>query len=187
MIVWILAVILIILLLLLLAPLKVVSEYDEKKFKLNVYLYGVKVFSLKKKDAASSASPEEKAEKVKKKSEDVALKISDILKLSKTTLRLLKKYVSVTLIKLDIIIGTGDAATTAVNTGALWAAVYGLIGVIGRIVYIDSHKVNISPDYAQSIFDIKGKCIIKSRVVYIIIIAITILMKFNTLKRARRS
>ena len=48
------------------------------------------------------------------------------------------------------------------------------MGIVGRIVSIDNHSVEISPDYSRQVFSSEGQCIIKSRIVYIIIIYITI-------------
>lgn len=175
-------IILVILVLLLIAPLKVLLEYENEKFKLNVFLYGIKVFSMKKKEKKTPKSPQGKAEKFEKDANKLAFKLLDILELYRTAVRLLKKFVSLDSVNLKIRIGTGDAATTAISTGALWAAVYNILGIIGRIMYINSHKVEITPDYSDESFIADGKCIIKSRVVYIIIIAILILFKIKSLK-----
>lgn len=175
-------IILAILVLLLIAPLKVLIQYEDGDFKLNVYFYGIKVFSLKEKEKETSDEPEKKAEKFKDDTNKLAFKLSDIIDLYKTSVRLLKKYVSIVSVKLKIKVGTGDAATTAISTGALWAVVYNLLGIVGRIMYIDKHKVEITPDYSKASFNAEGECIIKSRVVYIIIIAITILFKIKSLK-----
>ena len=178
----IISVILILLILLLIAPVKVLIQYENEKLKLNVFLYGIKVFSLKKEEASPPKEPEEKVEKFEKDTKKLSLKFSDTLNLCKTAVRLLRKYVSVKCVELRINVGTGDAASTAISTGILWAAVYNLLGIVGRIMYIDKHTVEISPVYVGQVFDATGKCIIKSRVVYIIIIAISILFKIKSLK-----
>ena len=179
MVIAVILVILIILVLLLIAPLKVLVQYTEKDLKLNVFLYGLKVFSLKKNEKSPPGESKKKAEKLEKDAGSLSRKLSRIIDTCKTAVRLLEKYVSITLAEVRIRIGTGDAAITAVSTGALWAAVYGMLGVVGRIVYIDKHKVEITPDYVNNVFEADAKCIIKSRVVYIIIIAITILFKIK--------
>ena len=178
----IISVILIILVLLLFAPIKVRLQYENGEFKLNAFLYGVKVYTLKKGETDTSNSPEKKAEKFEKDTNKLSLRLSDILDLYKKVVQLLKKFVSVASIKIKIRVGTGDAATTAISTGALWAAVYNLIGIIGRIMYINNHKVEITPDYSAATFNAGGECIFKSRAVYIIIIGILILFKIKSLK-----
>lgn len=174
-------IILLILVLLLVAPVKALLRYENGEFKLNAYLYGIKVYSLKKKEKKTPKEPEAKAEKFEKDTNKLALKLLDVLDLYKTAVRLLKKFVSIALVKVKVRVGTGDAATTAISTGALWAAVYNLLGIIGRIMFIDKHKVEITPDYSSASFNADGECIIKSRVVYIIIIAIVILFKIKSI------
>ena len=80
---------------------------------------------------------------------------------------------------MEILFGTGEAASTAIGIGLLWGAVYGVLGNLGRIIFVNKHDVKINPDYQKATFKIEGKCIIRSRIVYIIIIAITILIKIK--------
>ena len=47
------------------------------------------------------------------------------------------------------------------------------------IMELKEHSVDIAPDYVNPTFSFNGKCILKSRVVYIIIIAVTILKIIN--------
>ena len=49
-------------------------------------------------------------------------------------------------------------------------------------MYIDNHDVEITPVYNETMLSIDGECIIESRIVYIIFIAITILIKINSRK-----
>ena len=171
------------------APLKVTALYQDEELSLKVSLCGIKVYSTKMKDDGEDDEeddePEEKSSKAEKFEDDtneLSLKLSGIFDVCKTAVRLLKKYVSVKDVNLKIIVGMGDAATTAITTGALWAAVYNLLGIIGRVVFIDHHNVEITPEYQGEVFKVEGGCIIKSRIAYIIIIAISILFKIKSLK-----
>lgn len=160
----VIAAILAVLVILLFSVADVVLEYEDNKLKCAVYLYKIKIYTLKGDGTLLKkilAQPE---------------KFPDLFS---TGIELLRKYVSVKSLCLNIRIGTSDAASTAIATGGLWASVYSLIGVIAGIVPIDEHKVDIVPDYVNSVFSANGKCIIKSRVVHIIIIVVTILMKIN--------
>ena len=140
---------------------------------------GINIYTYTNRETSSNAPPEVQAETLEKKSDSALSKIRKITKISRTAARLMKTRVSVEEAEINIRIGTGDAAVTAVSTGALWAAAYNFLGVVGRLMYIKKHEVQIVPDYANSVFSPDVKCIIKSRVVYIIIIAITI---FSILK-----
>ena len=170
-----LAAIAVLIVLLLLAPIKIKLFYEEGIFTLKVLVWGVTVYSYKNKEPAAQKSPKSQASALEKKADSVLSKIRKITAISKTASRLLKKYVFIEVADIKIRIGTGDAAVTAVSTGALWATVYNFLGVVGRLLPIEKHNVEIIPDYRDSVFLPEAKCIIKSRAVYIIIIAITIL------------
>lgn len=187
----ILAIVLAVIILILFAPLRFVLTFENSDFSAKVVLAGVPVYSYK-------SDSENKEKKSSKKSVDVAVedkvksferdtlslgeKIKAITSVSRLGARLLNKYVCIKNFTLRLRIGTGDAATTAVSVGLIWAAIYNLLGIVGRIVYIDNHSVEITPDYTGQVYFAEGKCIIKSRVAYIIIIAITILLKINSLR-----
>lgn len=163
----ILALILIIITAVLFSSVEVVVAYEEKKLRCEVYLNKIRIFKLK--GGGKSAGK-------------VLSKPEKFPGLYKSCINLLGKYVQVKSIVLNITVGTSDAATTAIGVGALWAAVYSLIGIVASIVTVDKHNVNIVPDYVNAVFSLNGKCIIRSRVVYIIIIVLTILMKINPKK-----
>ena len=182
MIILILAVVIILLAFLLFGPLKVVVTYKDGKTEINVYLYNVRVFKNKDKNSSDKKKKQTDSKQFEKETKFFTKKLKDFVSICKTAVKLLKKYVSAEKFRLDITVGTGDAALTAISTGALWAAVYGMLGVIGHIVYINEHNVQIVPDYVNTVFSADGECIIKTRPVYIIIIAITILMKIKSLK-----
>ncbi len=174
--------ILLILILILFFSVRVELRYKDGKFRLDVYICSIKVYSLKKKEKSRPESTEEKTAEFEKKTKKLSLKLKHFMDICGFAVKLLRKYVSITFLQMKVKVGTGDAAVTAVSVGALWAAIYGVLGTVGQIVYIDKHSVEVMPDYANTVFECEGECIIKSRVVYIIIIAILILYKIKTLK-----
>ncbi len=163
----ILVAILLILITVLFSVAEIVAEYDGKKLKCAVYLYKIRIYRLKGDG---------------KLLKQILSQPEMFPDLFGTSIRLLKKYAFIKILDLYIKVGTSDAATTAIATGTLWASVYSLIGVIAGIVPVEKHNVNIVPDYVNAVFTLNGKCIIKSRVVHIIIIAVTILKKINPQK-----
>ncbi len=163
----IVASILILLLAVLLSKAEIIAEYKDKKLDCGVYLYKIRIYTLKGDG------------KLLKKLLSQPEKFGELYS---TAIRLIEKYVEIKTIELKILVGTSDAASTAIATGTLWASVYTLIGLIGKIAPIENHKVDIAPDYVNAVFSVDGKCIIKSRTVHIIIIVITILMKINPKK-----
>ena len=178
------AVVLAVIHLILFAPLRLILSFENSKFRAKVVLAGIPIYTYKgKKDKKSiDEAVEDKVKSLEKDTLSFGEKIKGIVSASRLAAKLLGKYTSVKDFSLKLSIGTGDAATTAVSVGIGWAAVYNLLGTVGRIVYIDNHSVEISPDYSKQVFSADGKCIIKSRIVYIIIIAITILLKIKPQK-----
>ncbi len=180
----ILGVVLTVIILILFAPLKLSLSFENSDFRAKVVLAGIPIYTYKgKKDKKSiDEAVEDKVKSLEKDTLSLGKKIKTLVSVSRLAARLLGKYTSIKNFSLKLSIGTGDAATTAVSVGIGWAAIYNLLGIVGRIVYIDNHSVEISPDYSNQVFCAEGKCIIKSRIVYIIIIAITILLKIKPRK-----
>ena len=179
----ILAAILIILICILFAPLKVKITFTDMKLGVKVYLFNIPVFKLNKNESAMTTKPPaQKAEAFKTKTESLGDRLKRFANTFSTAVKLLRRYVGIKDINFNLIVGTGDAAVTAISVGALWAAVYTVLGIVGNICFIDNQKVEISPDYAKNSFSIDAMCIIKSRIAYIIFIAITILIKIKSRK-----
>ena len=178
----ILAAFLIILILILILPFKARLCFAEKKATLLLYISGLtvykKVFGKKREEkAAESDSPLKRTAEIEKDTVSIGKRIKRFKDLFSDTTKLLRKYVSLDFFELKIDIGTGDAATTAIAAGTLWGAIYGLLGALGTLIYVEKHNVQINPVYTNSSFNLEGECIFKSRIVHIIIIVITILIK----------
>ena len=175
-----------IIVLLLFLPLKIVFYYHEKVFSTKVFVLGVRVFkhSPKPKDKKNKKkdNPEETVKKAEKSVGKLGERIRHYASVSKKATTLTRKYVKIKSIRLRMNLGVGDAPLTAISTGIMWGHVYTLMGIIGSIMYIDNHDVEITPVYNETVLSIDGECIIKSRIVYIIFIAITILIKINSRK-----
>lgn len=175
-----------IIVLLLFLPLKVVFSYHEKVFSTKVFIFGVRVFKHSPKPKNKKDKKKDNAEDMVKKAEksvgNLGERIRHYASVSKKATTLARKYAKIKSIRLRMKIGVGDAPSTAISTGIIWGQVYTLIGIIGSIMYIDNHDVEITPVYNESVLSLDGECIIESRIVYIIFIAITILIKINSRK-----
>jgi len=183
----IISIILLILLLILFLPLKAVVNFNENKLLLKAKLGGVTVFkfspdNVRKGEEKSKETSEEKVNEAEKKSQSLSQKIKYYFELSKLATKLAKKYILIEYVEIKIEVGTSDAPSTAISTGVLWGAVYRILGVLGSIMYIKHNNVDIKPSFDETKFSAKGKCIIKSRLVYIIFIAIVIFIKIKSLK-----
>lgn len=175
------AIVILLIICILYAPVETEASFKGKDAFVRIKLWGIPVLKLnprkKKKAESEKKSPEEKAKSFEKKTKSLGERLSSFAKMCTLAVKLLRKYARIKNISVSIRVGTGDAAITAVSAGALWAAVYALLGIVGSIIYIDKHSVDIAPDYGEAHFSAEGKCIIKSRIAYIIIIAITILVR----------
>ena len=172
----------VILICILFLPAKIELLYKEGA-RLKVSLAGIPVYrrTLKKGEKKETA-PQEKAGELEKKSKRLGEKIDAFKEFYKLATKLLNRGVKLDDIAIKIDFGTGDAPSTAILIGALWGVLYRLIGKIGSICEIKKHNIEIIPSYNSALFSFEGKCIIKSSIAYIIIIAITILMKIKPRK-----
>ncbi len=184
----IVAAVLVILISVLFLPFKLEAYYKKKKIMLVAFVAGIPIYKSghdvksKKKKNTSEENTSQRVKDVEKDVLTLGERIEHYAEIYNKTVKLLRKYVGIDKVYLKIDVGTGDAATTAVGTGLLWGAAYRLISIIGSIMYINKHHVEINPVYTNTAFSIDGKCIIKSRIAYIIFIAITILMKIKSRK-----
>lgn len=165
------------------APVRAQLVFKDQKASGRLYLWKIPIYKKsvkeKKEEGKTKDSPEEKVKTFQKSSKKLSERIREFSELRRSTLRLIKKYVKLENVSVDILFGTGEAASTAIGIGILWGAVYSVLGNIGRIIFVNKHDVKINPDYQKATFKTQGKCIIRSRIVYIIIIAITILIKIK--------
>lgn len=178
----IIAAILIILICILFGPLKVKIDLHTNKLNATFFLFNIPVFKLKRSQKEDSESSSKKSADFTKETEKITVKLKRFTDTFGITVKLLRKFVGIKDLNLNIIVGTGDAALTAISVGALWAVVYRVLGIVGSICYIDEQSVEITPDYTETVFSLNGDCIIKSRIAYIIFIVITILMKIKSRK-----
>jgi hypothetical protein len=75
-------------------------------------------------------------------------------------------------------IGFNDAAYTALSYGLLWNVNSYILGYISSKENIDKIYINIVPNFQKTIFEIDFDCIIRIKVVNIIIAGIRILCRF---------
>ena len=189
MIIKILTVILILLILIMLLKVKIEFSYSDKK--LSVFF---KMLFLKKK--IRSNKKVKSTEKSRKAESEEALftdrlikaqeKIRHFYDIHTKLSQLTKKYFNVEKFEVNIDVGTGDAATTAISVGALWAVVYNFIGALGMLIYIDNPEVEILPNYKETRFKTNARCILSCRIVHIIFIIISFLINNKTYRRKKK-
>lgn len=176
-----LAAILIILAILFL-PLKVYLSYKNGNLAVSVGILFLKKKLSKKSKIMQNKAMEEDEKVVTDKAVNLTQKMNSFIDVFPKAARLTKKLVTIKPLEIKIATGTGDAALTAISCGALWAVIYNFIGVLACIVNVEDLSCDVSPDYTQSSFTAEGKCIIVSRIAYIIFIAAIVLLKLKSRK-----
>ena len=176
-----LGIILLLIILILLAPVKAELALIGRETFLQVYVFGIPVFKIKPKKGVKKepASPEKAARSFDEKVTSFTESVRKFVDLFKTAARLSKRHIKMEKFSIHIDVGTSDAAFTAVSTGALWASAYALLSIAGTLFPIEKHDIKVVPQYNQTVFNSEVRCIFKSRIAYIIIIAVTILMKIK--------
>jgi len=98
--------------------------------------------------------------------------LTHIVGLHKIIREFLKK-VTICNITWHTMVGVGDAAATAVITGALWAAKGGMIGMLSQYMKLTERPiVTISPSFQQPISSTSFTCILQIRVGHAILAGI---------------
>lgn len=167
------------LVLLLFAPVKVEIRFVNKKTDIRVKVLGipVKKFPPAKEIKETRDHTREMFEKDTKK---FTQKVRNFSAAFKGAVRLTRKYVKIKNISVKINFGTGEAASTAVSTGVLWSLVCSAISSLSYVAKTDKPSIEITPNFNECFFNSEGMCIISSRLVYITIIAIKILIKIKS-------
>ncbi|HLR34378.1 MAG TPA: DUF2953 domain-containing protein [Tissierellales bacterium] len=79
--------------------------------------------------------------------------------------------------KWTTIVGFNNAATTAISTGTLWSIKYNVVAFFFRDKPIEDFFINVVPEFNKNKFNTEVICIIKTKVVHIIIIGLWILIR----------
>jgi hypothetical protein len=94
--------------------------------------------------------------KVKKNAEEKEKPVAkaDAVLVSKDILSIIAEFkhkFTITELKINLNIGTGDAADTAIACGTLYSSIYGILGALQNAIYIVPPQININPDYSSKV------------------------------------
>ncbi|GGF87531.1 hypothetical protein GCM10010916_01090 [Paenibacillus abyssi] len=80
-------------------------------------------------------------------------------------------------------VGTGDAAWTAMATGFFWSAQTALLGGISQIMrFLAVPRMQVEPEYNQTLFTTEWSCIAKIRFGYAILAGLHLLVRIRKVK-----
>ncbi len=194
----VLLILILILFLVLFLKAKIILRYEDKKFQISFKILFLKLkFDLnrnkgkeKEKQPKQRASNEEISnDKIGKKLSDFREKYEKYKDFVEFTLSHLRYKIGFEKWKIRIELGTGDAASTGIAQGMIWATAGTVHGFLAQYFDFKSTKIynnrqkyttnfpeiDIIPHYNERCFDIKAGGIIYTRLVHIIPIIIRLL------------
>ena len=181
--------------LLLFIPISVYIKYDGD-FSLKLKVAGVKAYELEPKEDIKEPKPDNESDKkVKKQTEKAFDKlkkkhgfagaIREIFAFVKAVLERLKgsfRHIAIRKLCLDIKVASGDAATTAIEYGAVCSAVYPILTLLDGLDNVKMKSINVSSDFnsADSFFGFS--VVARVRIVYLIIMGFGVFSEYNKFK-----
>ncbi len=191
------SVILLIVLGVLFIPVVVDLEYtDDFRFKvsfLKITLFGSQ--KQKKKEIKNeSEKPKEKQKKSSvlsdakdyfteiKKQKGFTGAVKEVMRLTQQVFSHIKwvlKYINICKVKLNITVGTPDAALTAIEYGTVCSAVYPVTAILDGVAHIGFKEINVVSDFEGQKSSFGFKAQVKMQIFYLLICAFRI---YKTLK-----
>ncbi|MDD6284045.1 MAG: DUF2953 domain-containing protein [Firmicutes bacterium] len=149
----VLGILLLLILLALVTKIRIYIVYDGQFF-MSVRVLGIKVFSLPSKgDKPHRHKEADKLNKqIKSDNEQKKANISDVIASLGGLLESIRNlfgHIHVTKLSIDAVIGTGDAAQTAIKCGTVYALAYPALGLLGSAVNMCRPTVSAVPDYDE--------------------------------------
>ncbi len=189
----VLAVVVLLLLFLLFVPIRLNAAYQNKDYTLEVCVAGIKI-NLKKfiNKGRGTKNKEEKSEQQEHGEQKLLHKINDIYNkvvyiknvYNASSKTISKRFITQN-IEASICFGTSDAAVTGMLTGAIWALMYELLGLLTILSAVDNHSFNVDSVYDRFALEITAKVTFKIKLVSVIRILITVLYNLKKYKKAQ--
>lgn len=192
------AIIVFLLLLLLILPIEIDLSFNNE-FSIAIYYGKIKVFNSKKEKTVKVINEKQKVKKENKEEPKKENKLKELFNKKRNqdgTISTLKYFLGVLLetlkqlvwfIKkidfkhfvLNLTISTDDAAKTAIEYGTVCTAIYPILSLLTANSNLKLDKVNISADFDKTAIDFSISCSIKIRVIYLVIAAIKVFIKYK--------
>ena len=181
--------------LLLFIPISVHIKYDGDFF-VKLKIAGIKAYEVEPKEDIKETKPDTENDKKAKKQTEKAFDklkkkhgfagaVREIFILIKAVLQRLKgslKHIAVRKLCLDIRVASGDAATTAIEYGAVCAAVYPVLTLIDGIANVKMKNINVFSDFNSGGSHFGCSVVVRVRIIYLIVIAFGVFSEYNIFK-----
>ncbi len=180
----ILFILVIISLVLLFSTLRIYINYSKEK-KLNIALkllwFKFNVYPLNK---FISRFVDNSFNKLNEKDKQKKIEFTKLFNYVTTVISSINHKITVNELNIKMTIGINDAAETAIACGALYSSIYGSIGLIQNIIYVNKPLVQIIPIYNELTASIIFKTELKAKVISILIIALKL---SNNIKKINKN
>lgn len=181
--------------LLLFIPISVHIKYDGDFF-VKLKIAGIKAYEVEPKEDIKETKPDTESDKKAKKQTEKAFDklrkkhgfagaVKEIFILIKAVIQRLKgslKHIAIRRLCLDIKVASGDAATTAIEYGAVCAAVYPVLTLIDGIANVKMKNINVFSDFNSGESHFGFSVIVRVRVIYLIVMAFGVFSEYNKFK-----
>ena len=181
--------------LLLFVPISVHIMYNGELF-VKLKIAGIKAFVAEPKEDIKEPSPDTESDKKAKKQTENAFNklkkkygfagaVKEFFAFVRAVLERLKrqfKHIAVRRLSLDIKVASEDAATTAIEYGAVCSAVYPALSFIDSIANVKMKSINVAADFNLDKPDFGFSVIIRARILFLIIMAFGVFSEYNKFK-----
>lgn len=181
--------------LLLFIPISVHIRYDGDFF-VKLKIAGIKAYEVEPKEDTEKPKPDTESDKKAKKQTEKAFDklkkklgfagaVKEIFGFIRSVLERLKeslKHIAIRRLCLDIKVASGDAAATAVEYGAVCAAVYPVLTFIDGILNVKMKSINVTADFNSDNSDFGFSVVVRVRIIYLIVMAFGVFSEYNKFK-----
>lgn len=181
--------------LLLFVPISVHIMYNGELF-VKLKIAGIKTFVTEPKEDIKEPSPDTESDKKAKKQTENAFNklkkkygfagaVKEVFAFVRAVLERLKrkfKHIAIRKLCLDIKVASEDAATTAIEYGAVCSAVYPALSFIDSIANVKMKSINVAADFNSDKPDFGFSAIIRARILFLIIMAFGVFSEYNKFK-----
>lgn len=165
-------------------------------FFVKLKIAGIKAYEVEPNEDTQKPKPDTESDKKAKKQTEKAFDklkkkygfagaVKEIFVFIKSVLERLKgslKHIAIRRLCLDIKVSSSDAAATAIEYGAVCAAVYPVLSFIDSTANVKMKNINISADFNSGDSDFGFSVIVRVRIIYLIVMAFGAFSEYNKFK-----
>ena len=170
------------------AKIKIFFEYKkypgEKLYiDYKITLGGLRLKPIIKKLAKNKETKPKSEEGLIKKIKVYAKTLSLVTKIYSKNRWFIQKRITAEDISFHLKFGLTDAASTGIATGAIWAVLYNILALIGRIGTLKNHTFEVVPVYTEAGFISEGSFKLSFRLIGIISVILRLYLTYKKLTK----